>query len=66
MFIQLPAGLKFNHVQMAKVVQEEYVLVGGTWLCPRVNITNIVHLSKHHTYYRVETESAKTGLLSAI
>ena len=36
--IQLPAGLQCDPVQMAEVVQQEYVLVGETWLYPRVNI----------------------------
>ena len=44
MSIQLPAGLQCDPVQMADVVQQEYVLVGGAWLYPRVNVTNIVHL----------------------
>ena len=29
---------------MAEVVQQEYVLVGGAWLYPRVNVANTVDL----------------------
>ena len=36
--IQLPARLQSDPVQMAEVVQREYVLVGGAWLCPRLNV----------------------------
>ena len=50
MSIQLPADLQCNHVQLAEVVQQEYVLDGGAWLYPRVNVANTVHLSKHHSY----------------
>ena len=49
-FIQLPADLQCNSVQMAEVGLQEYVLVGGVWLYPRVNVANSVHLSKHHSY----------------
>ena len=35
---------------MAEIVQQEYVLVGWTLFYPRVNVTNTVHLSKHHSY----------------
>ena len=38
MFIHLPAGLQWDPVQMTEVVQQEYVLVGGSRLYPRVNI----------------------------
>ena len=31
-------------------VQQEYVLISRTWLYPRVNVANTVHLSKHHSY----------------
>ena len=34
MSIQLPAGLQCDPVQMAEVVQQEYVLVGGACLHP--------------------------------
>ena len=44
MSIQLPAGLQCDPVQMADVVQQEYVLVSGAWLYPRVNVRNTVHL----------------------
>ena len=47
--IQLPAGLQRNPLQMAEVVKQEYVLIGGTWLYPRVNVANTVHLSKYHS-----------------
>ena len=50
MSIQLPIGLKCDHLQMAEVVQQEYVLIGGAWLYPRVNVATTVHLSKHHRY----------------
>ena len=35
----------------AEVLQQEYVLVGGAWLYPEVNVANTVHLSepKHKT-----------------
>ena len=39
MSIQLPAGLQCDPVQMVEVVQQEYVLVGGARLYPRVNVT---------------------------
>ena len=48
--IQLPADIQCDPVQMAEVVQQEYFLVCGAWLYPRVNGANIVHLSKHHSY----------------
>ena len=48
--IQLPAYLQCDPVKMAVVVQQEYVLVGWTWLYRRVNVANTVHLSKHHNY----------------
>ena len=67
MSIQLPAELQCYPVQMAEVVQEEYVLVGGPWLYPRVTVANTVHLSKHHSYcMQSKIEDAKTGLLSHI
>ena len=50
MSIQLPSGLKCDPLQMAEVVQQECVLLGGGWLYPRVNVENTVHLSKHHSY----------------
>ena len=50
MSIQLTTGLQSEPVQMAEVVQHEYVLVGGAWLCPRMNVEDTVHLSKHHSY----------------
>ena len=34
----------------SEVVQLEYVPVGGAWVYPRVNVTNIVRPSKHHSY----------------
>ena len=43
MSIQLPVGLQCDPVQIAEVVQQEYVLVG-------VNVPTTVHLSKHHSY----------------
>ena len=65
MSIQLPAGLQCDPVQMAEVVQQ-YVLVGGTWLYPRVNVANNVHSqSTTVTPYRMKTKGAKTGLLIA-
>ena len=39
MSTQLPSSLKCDPVQMAEVVQQEYVFVGGTWLYPRVTVT---------------------------
>ena len=39
---------QFDPVQMAEVVQQECVLVGGVWLYHRVNVANIVHLPKYH------------------
>ena len=47
---QLPAGLQCNPIQIAEVVLFEYVLVGGIWLYPRVNVANTVHLPKLHSY----------------
>ena len=32
MSIQLPSGLKCDHVQTAELLQQECVLVGGAWL----------------------------------
>ena len=58
--LQLPAGLQFDPVQMAEVVQQEYVLFVGAWLYTRVNVANTV------TACRVKTEGTKTVLLSAI
>ena len=51
MSIQLPARLQCDPVEMAKFVQQEYLLVDGAWLYPRMIVANIVHLSKHHSYY---------------
>ena len=48
--IQLPTGLQCDPIQMAEVVQQEYILISGAWLYPRVNVANIVHLSKHYNY----------------
>ena len=48
MSIQLPAGLQCD--QMAKTVQQEYVLISEAWLYTKVNVVNTVHLSKHHSY----------------
>ena len=48
--ILLPAGLQYDPIQMAEVVQQEYILIGGIWLCPRLNVANNVHLKKHHSY----------------
>ena len=48
--IQCSAGLQCDPVQMGEVVQQEYVLVGRTWLYHRVNFTNTVHLSRYHRY----------------
>ena len=50
MSIQLPAGQQCEPVQMAEIVQQEYILVRGAWLYPSVNVTNTVHLSKHQSY----------------
>ena len=50
MSIQLPAGLQCDPFQMAEVVQQEYVLIWGARLYPRVNVANTVHFSKHHSY----------------
>ena len=50
MTLLLPAGLQCNPVEMAEVVQQEYVLIGGAWLFPRANVANTVHLSTHHSY----------------
>ena len=50
MSMQLPSGLQRDPVQIAEVVQQEYVLFGGAWLYPRVNVVNTVHLLKHHCY----------------
>ena len=47
---QLPAGLQCDPIQMAEVIQLEYVLVGGSWLYRSVNVANTVHLAKHHSY----------------
>ena len=44
MSIQLPADLQCDPVQMAEIVQQEYVLVGGARLYPRVNVAKTVHL----------------------
>ena len=51
-----------------KLFNKEYVLVGGAWLYPRVNVANTVHLLDPQLDYscRVKTESSKTGLMSAI
>ena len=46
----LPTGLQCNSIQMAEAVQQEYVLVGGAGLYPKVNVANTVHLSKHYSY----------------
>ena len=62
-----PTSLQCDPFQMAEVVQQEYVLVGGAWFNPRVNVGNTVHLSNHHSYAcRVKREGAKIGLLCAI
>ena len=50
MSTQLPTGVQCDQDQMAEVVQQEHVLIGGAWLYPRVNVANTVHLSKHHSY----------------
>ena len=50
MSIHLPTGLQCDPIQMAEVVQQEYVLVGGAQFYRRVNVANTVHLSKHHKY----------------
>ena len=50
MSIQLPVGLKCDPVQMAEVVQQEYILVGRARLYPGVNVANTVYLSNHHGY----------------
>ena len=63
MSIQHPAGLQCDPVQMADVVEQEYVLIGRAWFYPRVNVTNTVHLSKHHSYC---LQCQNTGFLSAI
>ena len=44
MSIQFPTGLQCDPVQMAEVVQHDYVLIGGAWMYPRVNVANTVHL----------------------
>ena len=43
-FIQLPADLECDPVQMTEVVQQENVLVGGSWFYTRVTVANTVHL----------------------
>ena len=48
--IQFLAGLQCDPVQMFEVVQQEYILVGGAWLYPRVNGANTVYLSKYYRY----------------
>ena len=50
MSIQLPSGLQCDPVQKAEVVQEKYILIGGTCMYPSVNVANILHFSKHHSY----------------
>ena len=47
---QVSAGLQCDPIQMAEVVQQEYVLVGGSRLYLRVNVGNSVHLSTHLSY----------------
>ena len=50
MSIQLPAHLQCIPIQMAEVVQQEYILIGGVWLYPRVNVANTIHPSKRNSY----------------
>ena len=46
MSIQLPPGLQCDPIQMAEVVEHEYVLVVWASLCPRVNESlTLQHLS---------------------
>ena len=54
--LQLPTGLQCDPIQIAEVVQQEYILVGVAWLYLRVNVC------KH---CKVTTEGAKTDLLIA-
>ena len=49
MSIQLPTGLDCDPVQMAEVIQREYLLVCGAWLYPRVNVANTLHLLNYHS-----------------
>ena len=50
MTIQLPACLQCDPVQSAEVLQQEYVLVGGTLVYHRENVVNTVHISKYQRY----------------
>ena len=50
MSMQLLASVQSDPVQMAEIVQQEYLLIGGAWLYPRVNVANTVDLSKQHSY----------------
>ena len=45
------AGLQCIPIQMAEVVWQEYEFVSGTWLYPRVNVANTIHIWKLHSYY---------------
>ena len=51
MSIQFPAGLQCDPVQMAQVVQLEYLLFGGTWSYPRVNAALFTSQSTAVTAY---------------
>ena len=35
---------------MAEFVHQDYVLLGGAWLYPEVNVVNTVHTSNHGSY----------------
>ena len=48
--IQLPACLQCDPVQSAEVLQQEYVLDGGTLVYQRENVVNTVHLSRYQSY----------------
>ena len=49
-YFQLPSGLQCDPIQIVEVVQQEYILISGVWLSPRVNVANTFHLSKNHSY----------------
>ena len=63
MSIQLPAGLKCDPIQMAEVVQQEYILVRRAWLYPRVNVAP---LKAPQLLLQSQNRGAKTDLLNAI
>ena len=52
---------------VTEVVQQEYILVGGAWLYPRVNVANTVTSpSTTVTACRFKIEGTKASLLSSI